>query len=116
MNLLLTADNDLAIVDGSLKLITGVEEITQKIKQVLTCSKADWFLDLDLGLPFFQQLLQKSTSAALVEATYLTTISAIPGVLDILEFRLDYEPTTRSASIAFKVSTSDGVIDFNQEI
>ena len=116
MNLLLTADNDLAIIDGSLKKVTGAEEIAQKIKQVLLASEGDWFLDLEQGLPFFQTIFLKATSVSAIESIYLDAIGSVPGVIDIVSFRLDYDPSTREASITFKVNTSDGVLDFNLEV
>lgn len=116
MNLLLTADNDLKIVDGSLQLVTGVDEIAQNIKDVLLDVQGDWFLNLDQGLPLFQEILRKAASVTAIENTYLDAISSVAGVLDIEEFRIDFDPATRTASITFRAQTSDGVLNYNVEI
>jgi len=116
MNLLLTTDNDLKLIDGSLALVDSIDEVAQKLKQVLLAVQGDWFLDLDLGLPLFQEILRKATSVSAVENIYLDAISAVPGVLDITKFRLDYQNDTRTANISFEVTTSDGVLNYNVEV
>lgn len=116
MNLLLTTDNDLKLIDGSLALVDGIEEVAQKLKQVLLAVQGDWFLDLDLGLPLFPFILQKATSVSAIENLYIDTIAAVPGVLDITKFRLDFDNATRSANISFEVTTSDGVLNYNVEV
>ena len=116
MNLLLTTDNDLKLIDGSLTLVEGIDEVAQKIKQVLLSVRGDWFLDLDLGLPFFQEILKKATSVSAVENIYLDAISGVPGVLDITKFRLDFQSSTRTANIVFEVTTSNGVLNYNVEV
>jgi hypothetical protein len=116
MNLLLTNDNDLKIIDGSLATVDGIDEVAQKLKQVLLAVQGDWFLDLDLGLPLFSLILQKATSISAIENTYIDAIAAVPGVLDITKFRLDYVEETRTANITFEVTTSDGVLNYNVEV
>lgn len=115
MNLLLTEHSDLAIIDGGLQYVTGIDEIAQKTKDVLTRSEGDWFLDLDQGLPFFQEIFRKAQSLSYIENIYLDTIGSIPGIIDIVQFRIDFEPATRVADITFKATTSDGVLNFNLE-
>jgi hypothetical protein len=112
MNIGLTNDQDLAIIDSNLSLVTGIEELRQLVKQVLLSFQGDWFLDLDLGLPYFQQILVKSTSISAVENIYLDAISSVRGILDIVSFNLDFNPKTRRADITFSALTSDGVLDF----
>lgn len=115
MNLQLTTDNDLAIVDGGLKYVNGLDEIAQKTRNVLQCSQGDWFLDLDQGLPFFQEIFRKAQSLSYIENIYLEAINSVPGIIDINEFKVEFEPSTRVVNITFKAATSDGVLNFNLE-
>jgi hypothetical protein len=115
MNISLSGDNDIQIIDAGLPLVTGIEEIRQLVGQTLRSFEGDWFLDLDLGLPYFQTILQKATSVSGIEAIYLSAIGAIPGIVDILTFNLSFDPANRIMNIAFSAQTTDGVLDFNLE-
>lgn len=113
MNISVDGNNDIVMVDGGLPLVTGIEETRQLLKQTLSSFQADWFLDLDLGLPYFQTILKKSTTVSALEGFYLDEISGVAGVLDIETFNLSFDTTNRRVDISFRVTTSDGVLDFN---
>lgn len=113
MNLGQTADNDLDVINGNLQLITGDEEIAQLLKNRLLSFRGEWFLNLELGLPYFEQILEKATSLSAIEGIYLKAITETPGVRDIETFRLDFDPATRQIDLSFRARTSNGVIDFN---
>lgn len=117
MNLLLESEGDTAgdiiVVDGALPLVEGLDEIAQLCKQHLLVSEGDWFLDIELGLPFFQHILRKTTSLSGIEGIYLTAIARVPGVININSFSLDFDPGTRSLNIIFQAQTTQGVLNFN---
>ena len=113
MNISLDSNNDIAIVDGGLPLVTGIEETRQLLKQTLQSFRGDWFLNLDLGLPYFQTILRKSTTVSAIENIYLEAIASVKGVLDIDTFNLSFNPATREADITFRVITSNGLLDFS---
>ncbi len=115
MNISLSNDNDIQIIDGGLPLVTGIEEIRQLCGQILRSFQGDWFLNLDKGMPYFQTILLKATSVSGIEAIYLDVIGRIPGIIDIRTFTLSYDPANRILNIAFTAQTTDGVLDFNLE-
>jgi hypothetical protein len=112
MNISLDSNNDIAMVNGGLPLVTGIEEIRQSLTHRLSFFQADWFLDLDLGIPYFQTIFQKATEVSQVEGIYLDVIANTPGVLDITSFNLSINSATRVLSMDFTVNTSDGVLDY----
>ncbi len=113
MNIGLNAYNDIYTVDGDLPLVTGIEEIRQMTGQMLRSFQGDWFLDLELGMPFFQTIFKKATSISDIEGIYLDRISAIPGILDITKFDLEYTKGSREINIVFTAITTDGILNFN---
>ena len=113
MNIFLDDNNDIVMVDGGLSLVTGLEEIRQLVGQVLRSFQANWFLNLDLGMPYFQTILKKSTTPAQLESIYLDAITRTQGILDVESFRLDFDKATRTVNVIFTAQTSDGVINFN---
>ena len=112
-NIAVNEEGDIAVVDGALGIVSGIDELTQLIDQTLSASQGDWFLDIDLGIPNFQVILKKSTSIAQIESIYLDTINAIPGILEIETFNLSLDSATRVLSISFRARTTDGVLDYN---
>lgn len=112
MNINLSSDNDIQTIDAELPFTTGIEEIRQLTGQVLRSVKGDWFLNLDLGLPYYQTIFRKSTTLSAIEGVYLHAIADIPGILELLEFSMSFEPTTREIDITFRALTTDGVLNF----
>lgn len=115
MNIDLSSDNDIVMIDGGLPLVTGLEELRQLVTQVLASFEGDWFLNLDSGMPYFQTILVKATSVAQIEGIYLETIANIPGILDIETFNLEFEAQSRTLDISFRARTTDGVLNFNTD-
>ena len=113
MNIGVTSDQDIAIVDANLSLVTGLEEIQQLVQQRLLSFRGDWFLDLQLGMPYFQEILRKETTLSGVELAYLDTISRVPGILSIDTFELIPDAANRIANIKFTATTTNGVLNFN---
>lgn len=113
MNIFLNSDNDIQIVDGGLPLVTGLDEIRQMASCRLQAFEGDWFLNLDLGMPYFQEILKKVTTASQIEAIFLQEIGSIPGILDIDEFNLEFIDATRTLNVTFRATTTAGILDFN---
>ena len=112
MNISVDSNNDITMVDGGLPLVTGLEEIRQSITQSLSSFQEDWFLNLDLGIPYFQTILKKATSLSEVESIYLEVIASTTGVLDITSFNMVLDTGTRILEVELTADTSDGVLDF----
>ena len=104
---------DIAVIDGALPMVIGIEEVQQSLTNALSSFEGEWFLDLDLGMPYFQTILDKATSLSTIESYFLEAILAVPGVLDIESFDMEFFADTRSLDITTRVRTSDGVLDFN---
>ena len=113
MNIGLNEYSDIYVESGDLPLLTGIDELTQLTAQVLRSFQGDWFLDLDLGMPYYQTIFEKATSISDVEGIFLDTISKISGILDITKFDADFDPATRSLNIIFTATTTDGLLNFN---
>ena len=74
MNILLQ-DNDITFRNNKLETVTGIDEMVQKINCSLSASMADWFLDINLGVPYYQSIYRKGISKDEVMAIFLNYIS-----------------------------------------
>jgi len=114
--LLNTATHDLSIVNGRFALISGVDEINQRINVTLRHLQGEYFLDIQDGTPWYTDLLGSKSAIAEVNLVLRSRVLSVPGVLRINSFEADFDNTTRAYSITMSVQTSDGVIEVDLTI
>ncbi|PZQ49762.1 MAG: hypothetical protein DI556_09835 [Rhodovulum sulfidophilum] len=118
-DLLLNADHDLEIKAGDLGIASeDRQQVAQHIKQRLLAIQGEWFLDLSVGLPWFNTILGKHRSLDIVEALLRSQIEGTPRVAQLTAFSLEIdENRERTARVAFAVSlTGGGVINSEFEL
>jgi hypothetical protein len=109
-----TGDLDVG-ADGDLSLVDGIDAIRQHLKIRLQFFRGEWFLDTRLGVPYFEEILRKSPDLNVVQSLFRDVIRTTPGVVEITEFALDYEGTTRTLSLDFRALTTDGPLQFTED-
>lgn len=102
--------NDLAIVSGDLGIATGVTAIQQDLQQTLQLWLGEWFLDTTVGVPYRQQILVKNPSIDLVQADLINAALDVRGVVEIIDFSIEYDSTNRAASVFMSAKTSNGQV------
>lgn len=104
------------MTNNKLSLVTSPgAEIRQKIAVRLRFFKGEWFLDQNIGVPYFQAILVKNPNLATVQSIYRQAIVTVPGVTDVQNFNYTYSAAARTLNISFQVATNTaGVLDFNQ--
>ena len=107
---------DLALIDGDLALIEGVDSIGQHLKQRLRLFLGEWFLQINTGLPYFQNIFGKNPNFVLVEALFRDTILSTPGVTELTDLRFDYTNNDRQLALEFAVTTINGDLNFSDII
>ena len=115
MNLQLV-EKDISLVNNQFQMVSGMDEMVQKVDNCLDSYLGDWFLNLPEGLPFFQEILQKGVTDDKIEAVFSEYIAAIEGVVTIESFEIITDPKTRKARINFRARTKDGVLDYSKTI
>lgn len=109
-------DGDLLITNNAFTLTEGVEAIRQHLQCKFRLFLGEWFLDLDVGVPWFQEVFKKSTSFVVLQEIFKDTILTTPGVIQLTKFQFDYERFTREALLEFSCETTEGTIDFTQVV
>lgn len=104
----------LARSNGSLIVITGIEEIAQKISISLQLVLGEWFLNTAEGVPYYEQIFVKNPSPGKITSIFRKAILAVPGVASIQTLTVDFERTTRKIAVRFfGTAVSGETIDFN---
>jgi len=112
----LDSSGDIDTSQPDLQQTTGVDAIKQHIKQRLKTFYNEWFLDLRRGLPYFQHILVKNPDPVVVDSAFKRQILDTLGVLELIAFNIDVDISTRVMTLSFKALTSEGIIDFSEEV
>ena len=111
-----TSTGDVAIENGELVLLDGSEAIAQHLRVRLQFFLGEWFLDRRIGVPYYQKLLGQKPNTTTVKALMRQVIAATPGIETINDLTVDYDGATRVLSISFRSETSEGPLDFSEEL
>lgn len=115
MDFKLDDNNDLVIENNNLVLIDGADFVKQLLKERLQTFLGEWFLDIEIGIPYFQDILKKNVSLNTIANIFKNEILQTPGVIELEKFDLDYNENTRELSLSFAVRSLDGSITINIE-
>lgn len=114
-DLKLGADGDLAIKNSDLQLTTSDDAVRQHLQQRLRTFLGEWFLDLDVGVPYFQDILVKNPNINQIDGILKQKILTTPGVVELLSFTMNFDQSARSLSIEFEYTFYSGEINFFTE-
>lgn len=106
--------NDVIIENNDLKLITGVEEVAQILRQELRVFLGEWFLDTREGIPYFEEILKKNPNPITVDSIFKNKILNSPGVIELQSFLL--EINGRELSLKFTALTEFGILLFDEDL
>lgn len=115
-DLKLDTDGDLELAGGDLQVTDGLDSIAQAIRCRLRTFFGEWFLDESVGVPYLQQIFGKVVDPEGIDAIFKREIlSAVPNVrLEIIEYTLDLDATTRRLTLRFTVQCTDGIVSFEE--
>lgn len=105
-DLKLDEDHDLELAGFDLQLTDNTEIVKQRLKQALLTFKGEWFLNVDLGIPYYESILGEKNSLQAIRSIFISSIGKVEGVREITEFELKYNDDTRLVSIIFSVIDS----------
>lgn len=109
----LDANNDPIEGPNGPVFLADIDAVTQIIYTTLRLLLGEWFQDLTIGFPLFQQLLGSSgspTSQAGVMLIIQQTIKSCPFVLGIPVFSFSRNTVSRRSTFTANVSTAFGTI------
>jgi hypothetical protein len=110
-DLLIGADGDLVVTNSKLQTVDGGPAIAQAIRQRLQFFRGEWFLDLDAGVPYFQEVLGTKLAPAVLQAVFRTAIAETPGVSSVTRLALTYDGAGRKLAVDIGVETDAGLLE-----
>ena len=111
---LTTVDGDLELLEGDLVFLAGVDAIVSDVRSSLQLFLGEWFLDLSVGFPWFQEILGvKPFRPPAVKDRFRKAILAVPGVAAFINADLTFDGETRQArgTFAYRVDTGEVITE-----
>lgn len=109
MPLALDASHDLYQgARSGIAIAADADAVVQGIRTRLLLFRGEWFLDVNAGTPWFEEVLTDGQDIRRIESALKTQILATPGVESILSFDLNFDRATRDLSVTFEVDTIYG--------
>ena len=107
---LLLDDNGVVLRNGDWAFAIDREGIQQRISQVLKTIAREWFLDLDYGLPYFEQILIKNPNLPSVQDLFRRALLSVKGVSSVERLTLSLDTTSRTLTVNWVVLTDLGLL------
>lgn len=107
---LLLDDNGVVLRGGDWAFAIDREGIQQRISQVLKTIAGEWFLDLDYGLPYFEQILIKNPNLPSVQDLFRRALLSVKGVSSVERLTLSLDTTSRTLTVSWVVLTDLGLL------
>lgn len=113
MDVALDTDGDIKIDPKiGLVLISGTAAVAQAVRFRLLSFKGDWFLNTDVGVPYFEDIIGDASKEAGVidraRAAFGAAILDAPGVLTIQKLLVEIDPQTRAMTVTWQALCSFG--------
>lgn len=107
---LLLDDNGVVLRNGDWAFAIDREGIQQRISQVLKTIAGEWFLDLDYGVPYFEQILIKNPNLPAVQDIFRRALLSVKGVSSVERLNLSLDTTSRTLTVSWVVLTDLGLL------
>jgi hypothetical protein len=104
-------EGDLEIQANDATYLDGQQAKAQHLRVRLRTFLAEWFLNTDEGLPYFQDILVKNPDIRRIEEVYRRAVLTTPGFVALDRFRIELDRANRTLSITdFEARTDEGLV------
>jgi hypothetical protein len=102
----ITTAGEIDLTLGKPSLVTGIDQVVQKLCIRLQIFTGSWFLDLSVGIPYFDVVLRKAVNESDILQIFFEALSNTRGVASVDELSLTFN-TNRTLSIDGRVTFED---------
>ena len=110
-DLLLGANHDLAIINTDFTLTDDNQVIAQRVTRALLLFKGEYFLNQDIGMPYYEDILGSKNSLDSLQAIFINAVYEVEGVAEVKEFDIAFDNASRTLTINMTIEDI-----FNNEI
>jgi len=114
LDLKLDNNGDLDIVNYDAVIIDDLDQIVQNCAIRLRFFLGEWFLNIQAGIPYYQDFFIKAPNQIRVESVLKQEILDTVGITELTSFDSDFSSSLRKFSVSFSAESEEG--SFNLEI
>jgi hypothetical protein len=107
---------DLLVSGGDLPLVYDLEAIEQEASITLQYFLGEYFLDVSVGIPYYQDILVKAPNLAAIKTIFRDALLGVTGIKAIVTLDLDFNRTTRVLTVSYTASTDLGELKATVEL
>jgi len=112
MDLKLTSDGDLEIINGHLSWVTGVDAVRQKVAMRLRTWLGESVYDRSGGVPYREIIFRRGTTDISIRFIIENVLRSLPGVEEVLEVDVVRDSATRVVTITGRARAAQGEFPF----
>lgn len=106
---------DLLFMENDMRFVHGINYVGQKVKIRLQWFLGEWFLNEDIGLPYFQEILIKNPNRLSIVNMIKRVIMDTEGIESIESFSADFiEGERRKFKIETVMKTNYGRLSLDE--
>ncbi len=110
------ATGDLLLVNFGAQIVTGIDQIAQNLAIRLRFIQGEWYLNILVGIPYYQYFFIKNPNQIQVESFLKDEIVNTNGVEQITSFSSDYDANHRKFNVVFSCMAVEQEINLNLEL
>ena len=109
-DILLDSSGNRVLVNGEYGFADGIQAVKQGIQVRALLYLNDVWYDLDLGVPYLENILIKNPNRIVVKAEIGRNIALTPDVTNVVAVSLEVDPLTRHAAINYTCNSTLGTV------
>ena len=111
-----TLDDDLDLAGEQLSIVNGDDAIVQHLLIRLRFFQREWFLDLRVGIPYYDAILIKNPDLIVIRSIFRQAILSTPGIQSLNSLTTSFDAAERKLTVEFEAVKDDGgTLDFSKE-
>lgn len=91
-----------------LAMVGDLDGIRQQVMLRLGFFKGEWFIDEDLGIPWYEEILVKNPNLIRIREIFREAILSVTGIKELTFLDLLFDPPARTLTVTFRASTDLG--------
>lgn len=104
----LNEDGSVYVGPNGFEFVSGLIGVAQLVTIAIRMFLGEWFLNLDKGMPWFQEILGKKDAEDILRRRLAETALGVPAVIGIISLTLELDGQTRRATGSMVVRTQFG--------
>lgn len=89
------------------RTLRTIDTLEQRIRTRMQTFMGEWYLNEEMGVPYFQEVLVKNPDVARVRALLLAALLSVEGVKQVTKFNVAFIPGDRRFAVDFHCISDD---------